>query len=63
MKYCQRVTEWISQAKERELSWLEKNAIHIHLLFCPSCRNFQQNCYNLSKMMRQFAQPDKQEKE
>lgn len=58
MRYCQRVTELVSKAKEIELSWLEKKAMNMHLLLCPRCKRFQRNCHTLSKMMRQFAQSE-----
>ncbi|NBI13443.1 hypothetical protein GVX81_07445 [[Haemophilus] felis] len=55
MRYCQRITELVSQQQERKLSFVEQSAVKLHLLMCPSCKNFERNCQDLSKLMKEFA--------
>lgn len=55
MRYCQKITGLVSQQQERELSFMEQSAVKFHLLMCPSCKNFERNCRDLSKLMKEFA--------
>ncbi len=51
---CRQVTRMISESHERSLDIQEKVGIKVHLVMCPHCRRFQQNCETLSEMMKQF---------
>ncbi|WP_032092699.1 zf-HC2 domain-containing protein [Necropsobacter rosorum] len=52
---CRQVTKLISDSRERTLNLQEKIGMKAHLLFCPHCRNFQQHCKQINKLMKQFA--------
>ena len=60
---CLNATKMISVAKERPLSLKEKVGLKTHLLICPYCRAFAQNCDEMSKLMKEFAQPKSDESE
>lgn len=55
---CQKATKLISEAKERKLTLKEKVGLKTHLIACPYCRNFQQNCDRISILMKDFAAKD-----
>ncbi|HGO5824370.1 TPA: zf-HC2 domain-containing protein [Mannheimia haemolytica] len=55
---CQKATKLISDAKERKLTLKEKVGLKTHLIVCPYCRNFQQNCDRISRLMQDFAAKD-----
>ena len=52
---CLKVTKLISDAQERQLSFIEKVGMQAHLITCPHCRNFKRNSEQISKMMKKFA--------
>jgi predicted anti-sigma-YlaC factor YlaD len=38
---CRRVSELVSFAQDRRLSWLERWRLKAHLRVCQGCRNFE----------------------
>lgn len=41
MMNCKHATQLMSQELDRPLSWRERTALRLHLLFCDGCRNFR----------------------
>ncbi|OOF88581.1 dsDNA-mimic protein [Rodentibacter ratti] len=52
---CRQATRIISDSHERPLTLQEKVGLRLHLVTCPHCRNFKQNCDELSQLMKKFA--------
>jgi len=38
---CRQVSELVSHAQDRQLGWLERWRMQVHLRVCEGCRNFQ----------------------
>ncbi|MDG6881230.1 Uncharacterised protein [Phocoenobacter uteri] len=55
---CLQVTKLISQSQERKLKLAEKCGVVSHLVICPQCRNFNQNCQTMRQMMKKFAKEE-----
>lgn len=53
--HCRQATRIISDSHERPLTLQEKVGLRLHLVTCPHCRNFKQNCGKLSQLMKEFA--------
>ncbi|MBR0573427.1 MULTISPECIES: zf-HC2 domain-containing protein [Pasteurellaceae] len=52
---CLQVTQLVSQSHERKLKFNEKCGVMVHLVICPQCRHFKQNCQQMSEIMKKFA--------
>ncbi|OOF43140.1 zf-HC2 domain-containing protein [Rodentibacter trehalosifermentans] len=60
--HCRQATKIISDAHERSLNLQEKVGLRFHLMTCSHCRNFRQNCAEMSRLMKAFAQNTKAKK-
>lgn len=56
--HCLQATQALSEQMEQPLSLRRQVALQVHLLTCPHCRQFKQNCQQLRKLMRDFRQAD-----
>lgn len=54
MKTCKAITELLSEAMDRPLTWRESWTIKLHFLMCRSCPKFQQQVYFLRKIATQY---------
>lgn len=59
MMRCLQATQALSEQMEQPLGLRQNIALQIHLLTCPHCRQFKQNCQQLRKLMNTFRQEDK----
>lgn len=56
MKNCQEITELISLSNEKKLTFQQRCAVKIHLLFCSYCRAFKQNDQHIKRLMLEFKE-------
>ncbi|WP_288061697.1 zf-HC2 domain-containing protein [Rodentibacter caecimuris] len=52
---CRQATRIISDSHERSLTLQERGGLRLHLAICSHCRNFKQNCDELSQLMKSFV--------
>jgi hypothetical protein len=55
---CREVSELLSQAQDRPLTFREKLAVHVHLPLCDACRNFRAQLDVLRAAMRRYIGGD-----
>ena len=51
---CREVSELLSQAQDRPLTWRERFAVHVHLPLCVACRNFRAQLGVLRAAMQRY---------
>ncbi|MDO4431380.1 MAG: zf-HC2 domain-containing protein [Lonepinella koalarum] len=54
MLNCQKITELVSLSQEQKLTLKQYMEVKIHLMLCPHCKAFKQNCQQIDKLMREF---------
>ncbi|HET9663548.1 MAG TPA: zf-HC2 domain-containing protein [Burkholderiales bacterium] len=55
---CREVSELLSQAQDRPLTFREKFSVHVHLPLCQACRNFRTQLDVLRTMVRRYLNRD-----
>jgi hypothetical protein len=55
---CREVSELLSQAQDRPLTFREKLAVHVHLPLCDACRNFGAQLDVLRAAVRRYIGGD-----
>lgn len=55
---CREVSELLSQAQDRPLTFREKLAVHVHLPLCDACRNFRAQLDVLRAAVRRYIGGD-----
>ena len=55
---CREVSELLSQAQDRPLTFREKLAVHVHLPLCDACRNFRAQLDVLRAAVRRYIGDD-----
>jgi hypothetical protein len=55
MKTCAELTQLLSEAQDRKLSFAEKWATRTHLMMCRGCRNYEKQLNFLRNAMRGYA--------
>jgi len=55
MKTCAELTQLLSEAQDRKLSFSEKWATRTHLMMCRGCRNYEKQLNFLRDAMRGYA--------
>ncbi len=55
MKTCAELTQLLSEAQDRKLSFAEKLATRTHLMICRGCRNYQKQLGFLRDAVRGYA--------
>jgi predicted anti-sigma-YlaC factor YlaD len=55
---CKEVHRLTSEGLDRELSMLERARVHLHLLVCEACRNFDSQMRILRRAMRRLGGRD-----
>lgn len=55
---CKEVSELLSQAQERPLTFPEKFALHVHLPLCQGCRNFREQLDIIRAAVRRYIDRD-----
>lgn len=54
MMNCKQATELISQGQDRDLSKKERLGLHIHLLICRGCKNYNRHLQFIRKAMQRM---------
>jgi predicted anti-sigma-YlaC factor YlaD len=55
---CKEVHRLVSEGLDRHLSIVERLRMHLHLLVCAACRNFDAQMLLIRHAMRRFEIPD-----
>lgn len=55
MKTCAELTQLLSEAQDRKLSFAEKWTTRTHLMMCRGCRNYQKQLNFLRDAVRGYA--------
>lgn len=55
MKTCAEISQLLSEAQDRKLSFTEKFVGRTHLMMCRGCRNYQKQLGFLREAMRGYA--------
>lgn len=55
---CREISELLSQAQDRPLTFREKLAVHVHLPLCNACRNFRAQLDVLRAAVRRYIDGD-----
>jgi hypothetical protein len=55
---CREVSELLSQAQDRPLTFRERLAVHVHLPLCDACRNFRAQLDVLRAAVRRYIGDD-----
>lgn len=55
MKACAELTQLLSEAQDRKLSFAEKWAMRTHLVMCKGCRNYQKQLDFLRDAVRGYT--------
>ena len=53
---CQQASQLISKSLDRQLSWRERFAVRLHLLFCKYCKRFSQQIITMRKALSRLSQ-------
>lgn len=62
MKSCSEITELLSEAQDRKLSFLESFAARTHLMMCRGCRHYSQQLDFLRSAVRAYADDGRDKK-
>ena len=54
MLNCKQNSELMSQALDRRITFREKLAMHMHLMMCRGCRNFEKQLTFIHKAAREL---------
>ena len=52
---CREVSELLSQAQERPLTFREKFALYVHLPLCNGCRNFRTQLAFIRRAVQEYV--------
>jgi len=55
---CKDVHRLVSEGLDRDLSWLERVRMRLHLTICDACTSFKRQMDLMRKAMRNFTIPD-----
>ncbi len=55
---CKHTAELLSQSQDRSLSLPEKTRLHLHLLLCVGCRNFNRQLEFMRAALRRYRDRD-----
>lgn len=55
---CKEVHQLVSEELDRPLSLMERVRVHLHLMVCDACTNFEGQMRLLRKAMRKLKVPD-----
>lgn len=58
---CKEVHQLVSEEFDRPLSLIERVRVHLHILVCGACRNFDGQMRLIRKAMRKLTVPDASE--
>jgi len=53
---CQQASQLISKSLDRQLSWRERFAVRLHLLFCQYCKRFSQQLITMRTALNRLSQ-------
>ena len=53
---CQQASQLISKSLDRQLSWRERFAVLLHLLFCKYCKRFSQQLVTMRNAINRLSQ-------
>jgi len=56
MLTCKETALLVSQSYDRRLSWRERLAVRLHLVFCDACTHFRRQMDFLRRAISRFAQ-------
>ena len=54
MKTCKEVHRLVSEGQDRNLSFIERVAVRVHLMMCSACRRFEAQMDFLRQALRRF---------
>ncbi|MGZ3238272.1 MAG: zf-HC2 domain-containing protein [Burkholderiaceae bacterium] len=55
---CKEVHRLVSEELDRDLSLMDRVRVHLHLLACDACKNFDGQMRLLRRAMRRLTVPD-----
>ena len=53
---CQQASQLISKSLDRQLSWRERFAVRLHMLFCQYCKRFNQQLITMRNALNRLSQ-------
>jgi predicted anti-sigma-YlaC factor YlaD len=62
MMNCKSITQLLSQAQDRKLTFMETGGVTLHTSMCKACRNYGKQMKQLSVFSKQFVEPEIQPK-
>lgn len=58
MASCKEISVLLSKSCDQDLSWRERWAVRVHLLYCRGCMQFGKQLRFLRRAGRRLAQPE-----
>tara|TARA_B110000285_G_scaffold234740_1_gene312793 strand:+ start:4000 stop:4176 length:177 start_codon:yes stop_codon:yes gene_type:complete len=56
MMNCKQVTQLLSQAQDRKLTFIETSGVKLHISMCKGCRNYGKQMKQLSDLSKRFLE-------
>lgn len=54
MRSCKEVTALVIASEDRELPWMERAALRVHMAMCQACPRFERQVLTMRNAMKQW---------